>query len=168
VRHTTLRELAFEGVELPPGVARAVGESDLPSLEHLDLWLGRPDEASESLTVEDLAEILSGARLPSLRYLGLINTWHADEVAAAVATAPVVARLTELDLSQGTIGDAGAEALLAGQPLRHLRRLNLSHPFMSDDLVQRLKAELPGVDVDTSAAQEIDPNEPSRWLAVAE
>jgi hypothetical protein len=50
-------------------------------------------------------------------------------VAAAVATAPVVARLSVLDMS---LGDAGAEALLNGQSPAHLDVLDLHHHFPSE------------------------------------
>jgi hypothetical protein len=59
----------------------------------------------------------------------------------------VLARLEELDLSLGALGDEGAAALLAGQPLTHLKRLDLHHHFMSEDMMQRLWAALPGVEV---------------------
>jgi len=75
-----------------------------------------------------------------------------DAVAAAAA-APVVARLETLDLSQGTLGDDGAQALLAGQPLTHLRKLDLSYHFISDITQAVLAVELPGI-VDLSACQE--------------
>ena len=42
-----------------------------------------------------------------------------------------MARLKTLDLSMGVLSDVGAEALLAGQPLTHLRRLDLHHHFLS-------------------------------------
>ena len=87
-------------------------------------------------------------------------------MAAAGAAAPVVARLAELDLSMGILSDVGAEALLAGQPLTHLRRLNLAHHYLSPAMAERLVAELPGVDVDVSDEQEDDDGE--RYVAVAE
>jgi hypothetical protein len=85
--------------------------------------------------------------------LGLRNAENADEVAAAVATAPVVARLKELDLSLGTLGDVGAQALLAGQSLTHLDRLDLHHHFISPELAQRLVEMLSPTQVDVSDVQ---------------
>ncbi|MGX7675126.1 STM4015 family protein [Plantactinospora sp. DSM 117369] len=165
-RHTALRELAIEAGGLPGHVVRAIAECDLPALEHLELWLGT-DEYGGDATVEDLAPILGGARLPALRSLGLRNAEIADQVAAAVAGAPVVARLQELDLSLGILSDEGAAALLAGQPLTHLRRLDLHHHYIGTELAGRLVAELPGVEVDLS-----DVRRPGRggdrYIAVAE
>jgi hypothetical protein len=67
--------------------------------------------------------------MPRLRHLALCNSVIGDEIAAAAAAAPVVARLEVLGLSMGTLGDAGAEALLGGQPLTHLTKLDLQPPL---------------------------------------
>lgn len=166
VRHEALRELVFESGGLPGSVVRAVGGCDLPALERLELWLG-VDEYGGDATVEDLAGILGGARLPRLRYLGLRDARIADALAVALAGAPIVARLDELDLSLGALSDAGAEALLAGQPLTHLRRLSLSHHFLSGEMIGRLVTELPGVDVDVSNPQ-LGADVDERYVAVAE
>jgi len=166
VRHEALRELAFETGGLPAEVVRAVGESELPALRHLELWLGS-DEYDGDTEIEDLAGILAGTRLPSLSYLGLRNAEIADPVAAALASAPVVARLTELDLSLGMVSDTGVEALLTGQPLTHLRELNLRHHFVSKRMVKRLKAELPTVKVNTKDWQD-DVDADERYVAVSE
>jgi hypothetical protein len=141
-----LRVLRFESGGLPGEVVRGVAASDLPALEHLDLWLG------VSGSVDDLAPILRGERLPSLRRLGLQNATYQDELAAAVASAPVVARLESLALSMGALSDRGVEALLTGQPLTHLKELDLHHAFLSEPMVGRLRAVLPDVALDLTDA----------------
>lgn len=165
VVHAELRRLELESGGLPAATVRAVGASDLPRLERLDLWLGDPDYSGDA-TVDDLAEILGGARLPALTRLGLRNARDGDALAAAVATAPVVARLAHLDLSMGAVGDDGVRALLAGQPLTHLATLNLRHHFVSPDLAARLTAALPGVAVDLEERQAEDDG--NRYVAVSE
>ncbi|WP_067814341.1 STM4015 family protein [Actinomadura kijaniata] len=142
VRSENLRELRFESGGLPGRVVRAVGAGDLPGLEHLELWLGIEEYGGDA-TVADLEPILSGERLPALRHLGLMNSEDQDEIAQAVAAAPVVARLESLDLSMGLLSDRGVEALLSGQPLTHLRALDLGNSRMSGDLGARLRAALP-------------------------
>ncbi|WP_329102235.1 STM4015 family protein [Micromonospora sp. NBC_01699] len=165
-RHRALRELAFESGGLPATVVRAVAECDLPALTHLELWLGT-DEYLGDATVDDLAPILAGTRLPALTYLGLRDAEIADPVAAALAGAPVVARLHTLDLSLGILSDVGAAALLAGQPLTHLRRLDLHHHYVGPELAARLVEELPGVEIDLSDAKEAD-RDGDRYVDVAE
>ncbi|MEU1753609.1 STM4015 family protein [Micromonospora matsumotoense] len=169
VRHTGLRELGFQTGGLPAEVTRAVGDCDLPALRRLDLWLGRQDYGGDT-GVDDLAAILTGDRLPALRHLAVCNAEFADHIARAVATAPVVPRLEVLDLSMGVFTDPGVEALLAGQPLTHLRRLDLHHHFLSPEVAQRLLDALPGVEVDVSEPQEADEYDGTvyRFTAVGE
>ncbi|WP_405096286.1 STM4015 family protein [Micromonospora sp. NBC_01412] len=169
VRHERLRRLEVESGGLPAEFVRAVLDSELPALEDLELWLG-VDEYGGDTTVADLAPLLAGERFPALRRLGLCNSEIADDIAEALAAAPVVRRLEKLDLSLGTLGDRGALALAGGQPLAHLAKLDLSHHFVSDEVVAAVKAALPGVEVDLSDPQEEeeDDDETYRYTAVSE
>jgi hypothetical protein len=142
LRHASLRRLTLKTAGLPGEVARAVGGSELPALEHLELWLGVRKEYGGTTTVGDLTQVLAGTRWPRLRYLGLRNAEHADEVAVAVATATAVAQLSIVDLSLGTLGDAGAQALLDGQSLTHLDILDLHHHFLSETTRSLLRRAL--------------------------
>lgn len=168
VRHERLRTLTVETGGLDVAVVRAVGASDLPALERLDLWLGTTWYGANA-EVADLAPILDGARLPRLRYLALRNSTLQDEIAAALAGAPVVAGLETLDLSMGTLGDEGVEALLSGQPLTHLKKLDLHHHYVEEPMRERLLATLgaAGVEIDLSDAQGGTTRE-DRYTAVSE
>ncbi|MGW0551083.1 STM4015 family protein [Streptomyces altiplanensis] len=171
VRHERLRSLVFESGGLPAQVVRGVTESELPSLDHLDLWLGVSEYGGDT-EITDLAPLLSGTLFPGLRHLGLRNSEIQNEIAAAVASAPVVARLDTLDLSNGTLGDEGAAALLEGQPLTHLEHLDLHHHFLSEEMEQRVAGALEphGVSVDLSDRLEPWDNRGAegRYTAVAE
>ena len=149
VRNTRLKLLRFESRGLPAEVVRAMGAADLPNLRDLDMWLGAEAYGGDT-TVSDLAGILGGERLPSLRHLGLENSAIADEIAAAVAVAPIVVRLESLSLSLGTLSDVGAEALLNGQPLTHLKQLELQHHYLTDPMVERMRAVMPYTEIDFS------------------
>ncbi|MCH5671143.1 STM4015 family protein [Streptomyces gilvus] len=168
--HGALRRLVVETGGLPADVVRGVGASDLPALEHLDLWLGTPDYGGDS-EVGDLEGILSGARLPRLRHLALRNSEMQDAVAAAVAAAPVVARLEVLDLSMGVLTDEGAGALLGGQPLTHLKKLDLHHHYLSEPFVERVRQTLESagveVDLDRGDADEDTEDDGTVWRYVA-
>jgi len=159
-----LRELRLETGGLPGAVVRALGASDLPALQSLELWLGVEEYGGDTV-VADLAPLLSGERFPALSHLGLQDSEIQDEIAAAVASAPVVAQLDSLSLSMGMLTDEGAEALLSGQPLGHLKRLDLHHHYLSDEMVERIRAALPNVDVDLDDRQQDDE---WRYVAVAE
>ncbi|MER7578438.1 STM4015 family protein [Kitasatospora sp. NPDC097691] len=165
LRHEALKALRFEAGGLPGAVVRSVAGCDFPALERLELWLG-VDEYGGDATMDDLAPFLDGTRFPALRHLGLQNSEFEDDIAAAVAHAPVVARLESLSLAMGVLTDQGATALLEGQPLTHLRALDLHHHYLTDELQQRLRQALPGVEVDLS-----EPGKPDgrrRYVAVAE
>ncbi|NYV75500.1 STM4015 family protein [Streptomyces sp. UH6] len=142
LRHEALRELRIESGNLPRRPVQGLGGCELPALEHLDIWLGAEEYGADT-TVEDLLPLLHpGGRLPALRHLGLANSEIQDGIAAAVAGAPVVPQLESLDLSMGTLGDEGGSALLAGQPLTHLRTLDLRHHYFSDPMAARMRLAL--------------------------
>lgn len=151
-RHERLRTLVFESGGLSPDLVRAVGRSELPALAHLEFLLGDP-EYGGGASAADLEPVLGGAALPQLRQLGLRDAPNADEIAIALSHAPIVAQLEVLDLSLGALGDEGATALLAGQPLGHLSQLDLHHHFIGHTLVRRLVEALPDVAVDVSDSQ---------------
>ncbi|WP_381792032.1 STM4015 family protein [Streptomyces niveus] len=168
IKHEGLRSLTVETGGLDAGVVRDIGAADLPALEHLDIWLGVSWYGANTI-VADLDPFLTGARLPALKSLALRNSEIQDEIAAALAGAPVVARLETLDLSMGTLGDEGAEALLGGQPLTHLKKLDLHHHYLSEPMEKRLRETLEpaGVVVDLSERESARDDE-SRYTAVAE
>ncbi|MER8114293.1 MULTISPECIES: STM4015 family protein [unclassified Streptomyces] len=171
VRHEGLRTLRFEAGGLPGEVVRGVAGSELPALEHLDMWLGVPEYGGDA-TVADLAPVLAGGGFPALRHLGLRNSEIQDEIAAAVASAPVVAQLASLDLSMGVLTDEGMTALLGGQPLTHLTRLDLHHNYVTEAVAERVRAALEpsGVEVDLSEPGDTWEHEGvvHRYTAVAE
>jgi hypothetical protein len=68
------------------------------------------------------------------------------------------------------LSDVGAAALLAGQPLVHLRRLDLHHHFLTEAMQARLRDELEpaGVELDLSDAQDASEDIEDRFIAVSE
>ncbi|MDY0814483.1 STM4015 family protein [Kitasatospora purpeofusca] len=165
VRHEHLRALRFESGGLPGAVPRAVAASELPALERLEFWLG-VEAYGGTTRPADLDPFLDGGRFPALRHLGLQNSEFQDEIAAALAHAPVVARLESLNLSMGVLTDEGATALLDGQPLTHLRSLDLHHHYLTEAMQQRLREVLAGVELDLSEAGK--PDDQWQYVAVAE
>ncbi|BCY07526.1 STM4015 family protein [Actinoplanes sp. L3-i22] len=161
----SLRRLVVQSGGLPAAFSTAVLASKFPNLTDLELWLGTPDYNGDT-RLADLRGVLDGTLFPQLRRLGLRNAEIADELAAAVAQAPVVARLESLDLSMGVLSDRGATALLAGQPLTHLRELNLKHHYMSEETAAAVVAALPETAVDVSEPQGADDDD--RYVAVSE
>ncbi|WP_405495832.1 STM4015 family protein [Streptomyces sp. NBC_00096] len=171
VKHDALRVLRIETGGLPREVVLGVAASELPALTELDLWLGTVDYGGDA-KVGDLEAFLSGERLPALRRLALRNSKLQNDIAAALATAPVVERLEVLDLSMGILDDEGAEALLAGQPLTHLGKLDLHHHYIGEPQQERLRAALVphGVELDLGDVQtpDVHAHGVDLYIAVAE
>ncbi|WP_320783803.1 STM4015 family protein [Streptomyces sp. CRN 30] len=171
LRHERLRRLKAETGGMSAETVRGVAASDLPALEHLDLWLGTPEYGGDA-EVSDLAPLLDGTRLPALKYLALRNSEMQDDICAALAAAPVVARLDVLDVSMGVLTDDGATALLTGQPLTHLKALDMHHNYLSDAIRARLHDALEpaGVQVNTDpdgAEDDEDEEDGEVWRYVA-
>lgn len=162
-----LTHLIVETGGLPGNVLAEVCRARLPRLVHLELWLGDDGYGWES-SVADLGPILAGDLFPSLKSLGLRNSCVADDVAHAVSGAPILERVDELDLSLGTLSDEGARALASSPLVAKLRKLDIHHHFVSEDVVEMLRAT--GVVVNADDRQEPDEygGETYRYVAVSE
>jgi len=167
LKHDRLKSLIIQSGGLGVNVVREVAAADLPELEHLELWLGEENYGGDA-TVADLAPILDGGLFPKLKYLGLRDSEIADEIARAVATAPVVERIRVLDLSLGALTDEGAAALLAGPAIARLEKLDVHHHFCSEEMTAKLQSL--GVEVDASEREKPDVygDEVWRYVAVGE
>lgn len=140
-----LRKLVLETGGLPAAPARHLASASFPALEHLEVWFGTDDYGGECGEAEVQALLANTAGLPAVRWLGLKNADFQDAIAAVVGQGALVAQLTHLDLSMGTLTDAGARALLEAMPkLQHLEVLDISENFVSDELVAQLRAAFPG------------------------
>jgi len=166
IRHEHLLQLTVQTGGMPAVAVRGIAACDFPALTHLDIWLGTPEYGGDC-EVTDLAPILAGDRLPSLRDLALRNSEIQDQVCAALASAPVVPRLESLDISMGVLTDEGAAALLTGQPLTHLAILDMHYNYLSEEMRERLREslELSGVELNLDPD---DAGEDWRFVAVGE
>jgi hypothetical protein len=134
-----LRELVIETGGLPSSVVESLGNSRLPALRKLELWLGSDSYGFDGKlsTYQQLLEKIEPQRL---EYLGLCDSEITDQLATHLAGQGWLGSLHTLDLSKGTIGDEGARALLASPHLAGLKVLDLRHHYISPPVVQQLKA----------------------------
>lgn len=139
--HDKLQRLTIECGGLPKEVVQELGRADLPSLESLEIWLGTDNYGGNS-TIDDVMPLLTGRQFPRLKRLALRDSDISDDIAVAVANAPILSQISVLDLSMGTLGDRGAEALLQSPYLPKLSEINLRHHFMTDPIVAKVKAAL--------------------------
>lgn len=141
VRNDSLRELAIETGGLPRSVVRELFLSEFPALEHLELLFGEENYGFDG-SVEDLQPLLSGQLYPQLRFLGLMNSTIANDLAAVIVNSPITAQLEVLDLSMGNLDDAGVQSLMGLSGVSKLRQVNISHHYASDEAVEKLRASL--------------------------
>jgi len=138
LKNSTLRSILLQTGGLSKKTLKDLFSAELPSLQTLRLWLGVDDYGGDG-TVKDLAPILSGKLFPQLTYLGLQDCKYSDDIAKAVAKAPILERLKGLDLSMGTLSDEGAKVLIDTPAIRNLKYLNLRHHYMSKEMVKKIR-----------------------------
>jgi NOL1/NOP2/fmu family ribosome biogenesis protein len=171
LHHERLRSLIIESGGLPAQVVRDVVASTLPALHHLELWMGDEGYGGDA-TIDDVAPLLFDTPFPALRSLALRNSEITDEIAFAIAKAPVLEHINVLDLSLGTLSDLGAAALLECPAIGNLEQLILHHHYCSDGVTRQLVdlGKRLGIAVDVSDPQEADTwdGQEHRFVAVSE
>jgi len=167
IRSDRLKSLVVEAGGLDVSVVRDALRSELPNLEHLELWLGT-DNYGATTTLADLEPLFAGGLFPNLRYLGLRDSDLQDEIAQAIAKSPILERIRVLDLSLGVLTDDGARALLDAPAVKKLEKLDIHHHYCSEEMVAKLEAL--GIAVDASERETPDEwnGEEHRYVSVGE
>lgn len=119
IEHAKLEELIIICGGLPKSVLASISRAKLPELRKLELYLGVDNYGFDG-SLEDVLPLLEQGLFPKLVYLGLKDSEIQDEIAKAAAEAPILDQLEILDLSEGTLSDEGAEALLASDKIKNL------------------------------------------------
>lgn len=165
LQHDKLEELIIITGGLSKAVLADIAASRLPNLRKLELYLGVDNYGFDG-GLEDLLPLIEPGKFPKLTYLGLKNSEIQDEIAAALADAPILDQLDTLDMSLGTLSDTGAEAILASDRVKGLKLINLSYHYMSDEMMDRLKNS--GLPVDVSDQQESADDDDWRYPSITE
>lgn len=151
-QHRSLRKLTAQTGGLPRQATAGILASELPALEHLELWFG-VEGYGGTTTLDDQTPLLAGELFPSLRSLGLRNSEWGDDLVRALAEAPVLERVRVLNLSDHVLTDAGGEVLATAPTFRTLERLVIRHHFLTEGMQERVRAALAGVDLELSDAR---------------
>lgn len=145
--HPSLQRLEIETGGLPPASVRGLAVAKLPELRHMEVWFGRPDYGGTD-SIADLMPLFSSTTLPKLEHLGLQNSQVQDEIASALAGSKLLAQVGSVDLSMGTMREAGARALIANaKSFKHLKSLSLDDNFIPYDLHAALIKAIPAVKI---------------------
>jgi uncharacterized protein (TIGR02996 family) len=157
--HARLKTFALRTGGLTAGNLAAVLAARWPSLTDLELWFGSTDYGADTFTPDDLAPILRG-RIGTLTRLALKNAELTDALCAALVHAPIVPRLTHLDLSMGTMTDDGAALLISNAARFAHLQLSVADNVLSPHVVTELREVFPTIE---TGAQKID-----RYVTVGE
>ncbi|MEH2097767.1 STM4015 family protein [Nostoc sp.] len=167
IRHNHLKALIVETGGLSRDTVAQICNMNLPALEHLELWFGSEDYGGDCW-VEDLNPIIFAEKFPQLNYLGLRNSQFTDEIVSVIIGSPILDYISVLDLSMGTLTDAGAEELLNSQAINNLDILNISENFLSQEMIEKFS----GLDVRVLANNQKEEDEDSyidgRYCSVSE
>ncbi|WP_163997168.1 TIGR02996 domain-containing protein [Pyxidicoccus caerfyrddinensis] len=140
-----LREFRLETTALSLEAVRSIAHARWPKLERLEVWFGSTAAGAEG-GVDDLQPLLDARGVPELRHLGLCNAEFTDALCEALPRSKVLKQLHTLDLSRGTMTDAGAEKLVANAAaFAHLRRLDVTQNQLGTGAAARLAKLCPDV-----------------------
>jgi hypothetical protein len=142
LEHKTLARLEVETGGLPEGSVVSLAKAKLPELTHLEVWFGRPDYGGTT-HIDALRPLFSSKGLPKLEHLGLQNSDMQDAIATELASSKLLAAVSSVDMSMGTMREPGARVLLANAPrFKHLKSLNLASNYIPADLCMQLRSTL--------------------------
>lgn len=166
-QHDKLKKLTLETGGLSQSVVAEIAAAELPSLEHLELWLGS-DEYGNDITPDDLLPLLDANLFPKLTYLGLRNDCHSDVTAELLAEHGIPPTVKTLDLSLGNLSDQGGAALARAPWLSQLDRLDLHFHYLSPAMEVQLTKLVSEIDLRDVQEPDEYGDEISRYNAVSE
>lgn len=169
LEHPTLTRLEVETGGLPESSLVGLAEAKLPELTHIEVWFGRTQYGG-STNIEALRPLFSSKGLPKLEHLGLQNSEMQDLIVAELASSKLLAAVSSVDLSMGTMREPGARVLIANAAkFKHLKSLNLSKNYIPTDLCTQLRTALGSI-VNTAGQNTPDmyDGEPQYYTTVGE
>jgi hypothetical protein len=112
------------------GTSATLGDVRAPALEHFRFEFGPVEDGVQDL--DFLASLWSGNGVPNLRVLALASCDRTDALCEALVAAPLANQLVEIDLSDGTMSDAGAAVLCAHRDrFPHVQRWRFDHNYLT-------------------------------------
>ena len=148
--------------------AKSIATAQIPAIKHLEIYFGT-DEYGGTSSLKDIKPLLDRTDLPKFEYLGIKNAEFLDEVAAAIPKAKILKQLKTLDLSLGTMTDAGAEALAAHpDAFKHLDVLDLTRNYLTKKGIAAVKSLAKKVLTGEQEQSDDDGDEVYRYVRITE
>ena len=141
IAHAALETLRFEPLDMHRHTSRAIAHAQLPRLCELDVTLKTNDDPVHNQRYVE--HLLARRDLRALTTLRLREAAFTDEICAALATSPLAKQLRVLDVSGGSMTDAGAH-ILASQ-LSFIEELVVTRNLLTVAGLERLRSELDNV-----------------------
>jgi len=143
---------------------RAVAAATWPELRHLEVWFGASD-AGGNAKLSDIEPLFARTDL-ELDHLGLRNAEITDELCRALVDSPLLAKLNELDVSDGCATDDAAR-ILTTPAFAHLESLDVSENYLSQAACERLEAVF-GTRVVIGEQKDAEDGDGDRFVSVGE
>ncbi|MDF2693715.1 MAG: hypothetical protein K0S65_2098, partial [Labilithrix sp.] len=164
-----LETLRIETCGLTSANVRAIAGAKLQALKRLELWFGDSERREPNAKVEDIPMLLESGVLANVGELGLVNTTFTDELVVLLSDAAVFGRIESLDLSRGTMTDAGAISLAeARKRAPKLHAIDVRENYLSPAGIQALEKAGFTVRADEQRDEEAYEGATYRYCAVAE
>jgi uncharacterized protein (TIGR02996 family) len=165
----SLRSLEIETGGLKGSNLAAITAADWPKLERLSICIGESNNSYGcDVNLSDVEKLVARLNAPHLVHLGLCNSNLEDEFVPLLAKSSLLRRLHSIDLSRGTLSNAGARLIVEhAEKFRHLVKITLSDSYVDDqDLFIALRKI--GPEVDLSDQQFDSESGEDRYVQIAE
>ena len=147
IEHENLESLTIICGGLGTTVIKQIEKAKLPSLKKLLLYIGVEDYGFDG-DAGTIKELLANSDFPNLTYLGIVDSEIQDELTQVVLECKYIRLIETLDLSCGTLTDKGGNLLLEKLPeLLNIKKLDVHHHYLSDEMMDKIGKLSPEVDV---------------------
>jgi hypothetical protein len=136
--HENLKTLVIEGSDIIRENIEQIGQINLPNLEYFELWLTRTCRRDPDEIIDALEPMLSTSNTPHLKYLGLCSCEFTNILIDRLLKTSGLDRFAVLDFKMGTMTDESVESLIKSHKLEHLKLLNVSGNYLSEEAILNL------------------------------
>lgn len=161
IDHDNLESLTIICGGLGTDVIEEIQGARLPNLNKLLLYIGVEDYGFDG-NADTIRTLLADSNFPKLDYLGIADSEIQNELTEVVLGCKYMNQITTLDLSCGTLTDQGGALLLEKLPgFSNIKKLDVHHHYLSDDMMKKLEA-LP-IETDLSEQEEAEEWDGKLW-----